>query len=356
MSVVALNDRLLAAAGSSWDGWTRVDVAALADPDPHLVDEGRHALAEDYEREDLIVLKDPRLCRLLPFWLRVFDAESIEVVAVLPIRHPAEVAASLQARNGIPQAIGRLVWLRHVLEAERCSRGLRRFHCRYDDLLRDWSGLVARAERQLGLVFAPRTETAATAIGQFLRPGLRHHSGTARFASRTGWFETVHAVLSRWADAGEDPSDHLTLDAVRARFDAAEPALGDLTGTAGSDPVDPDCDPRPIGDGSDEVAVLQALLAEYERKLERVERDNAWLRSAALAALGPDCKGALAWIGRRGLVRRLWLKELMRPGIFDPKAYLDANPDVARAGVDPLRHYLRYGLQEVRPRKPKVEP
>ncbi|MBW8301132.1 MAG: glycosyltransferase family 2 protein [Hydrogenophaga sp.] len=33
---------------------------------------------------------------------------------------------------------------------------------------------------------------------------------------------------------------------------------------------------------------------------------------------------------------------------FDSEAYLDANPDVRRAGVDPLQHYYDYGAQEGR--------
>ena len=36
-------------------------------------------------------------------------------------------------------------------------------------------------------------------------------------------------------------------------------------------------------------------------------------------------------------------------GTFDPAAYLQANPDVAAAGVDPLQHWLRYGQAEGRP-------
>ncbi len=34
--------------------------------------------------------------------------------------------------------------------------------------------------------------------------------------------------------------------------------------------------------------------------------------------------------------------------IFDAKYYLAANPDVRAAGIDPLRHYLEYGLKEGR--------
>lgn len=36
------------------------------------------------------------------------------------------------------------------------------------------------------------------------------------------------------------------------------------------------------------------------------------------------------------------------PG-FDPAAYLKANPDVARAGADPLQHWLEFGSREGRP-------
>ncbi|RVT82070.1 glycosyltransferase [Rhodobacteraceae bacterium CCMM004] len=37
-----------------------------------------------------------------------------------------------------------------------------------------------------------------------------------------------------------------------------------------------------------------------------------------------------------------------RPGFFDPQWYLEVYPDVAASGMDPLRHYLRYGRQEGR--------
>lgn len=38
----------------------------------------------------------------------------------------------------------------------------------------------------------------------------------------------------------------------------------------------------------------------------------------------------------------------MRHGLFDTKAYLELNPDVAEAGVDPVRHFILHGLKEGR--------
>lgn len=40
-------------------------------------------------------------------------------------------------------------------------------------------------------------------------------------------------------------------------------------------------------------------------------------------------------------------------GLFDPDYYLSFNPDVAAAGVDPLRHYLNFGAAEFR--NPRVD-
>ena len=39
---------------------------------------------------------------------------------------------------------------------------------------------------------------------------------------------------------------------------------------------------------------------------------------------------------------------IKRSGLFDREFYLEENPDVAGAGVDPLKHYLRFGWREGR--------
>ncbi|WP_428249907.1 phytanoyl-CoA dioxygenase family protein [Ferrovibrio sp.] len=42
----------------------------------------------------------------------------------------------------------------------------------------------------------------------------------------------------------------------------------------------------------------------------------------------------------------------MLPAGFDPALYLAANPDVAKAGADPIQHYLVFGSREGRPLRP----
>jgi hypothetical protein len=42
-------------------------------------------------------------------------------------------------------------------------------------------------------------------------------------------------------------------------------------------------------------------------------------------------------------------------GGFDPEWYLARNPDVARAGIDPLEHFLKHGQWEGRAPNPTEE-
>ena len=46
---------------------------------------------------------------------------------------------------------------------------------------------------------------------------------------------------------------------------------------------------------------------------------------------------------------------LLESELFDAEFYLDANPDVARAGVDPLDHYLWSGASEGRRPHPRYD-
>jgi hypothetical protein len=54
-----------------------------------------------------------------------------------------------------------------------------------------------------------------------------------------------------------------------------------------------------------------------------------------------------------------WMRRpspLALPAQFDPQLYLEANPDVAAAGMDPAEHYLRYGESEGRRFRPPARP
>jgi hypothetical protein len=78
--------------------------------------------------------KDPRLCLTLPFW----QAWAIpRARAVLVVRHPDEVAASLERRDGIGAEHARSLWQLYMSSAVRACQELPTLVVSYDQLCRD---------------------------------------------------------------------------------------------------------------------------------------------------------------------------------------------------------------------------
>lgn len=101
-----------------------------------------------------------------------------------------------------------------------------------------------------------------------------------------------------------------------------------------------------------EVVTLTRLLAEAGEASRRATRNAEW--AAAIAVLFQAKSGGTLSSGFLNFLPHAWhrarlLERLKREGLFDAEAYLRANPDVAQAGVDPLRHFLEHGIGEGRP-------
>lgn len=113
-----INEALLAAARSSWS-----DVAPIF-PDRNMVIAGGPAilglLRVRLAVHPVFALKDPRLCRLLPVWRPAIAAVGCRVSVVHVVRHPLDVAASLQKRNGLSIEQGLALWQEHTGRA-RCA-------------------------------------------------------------------------------------------------------------------------------------------------------------------------------------------------------------------------------------------
>ncbi len=114
--VVQLNENMLAAVSRRW---FHVDAAVAVQQ--HLdslagqfLDEIRAFLSAQSARSGNLVIKDPRLCLLLPVWLKAVDPDRFAVKLVYVNRHPAAVAASLAKRDGFPVFAGELLWLSYL--------------------------------------------------------------------------------------------------------------------------------------------------------------------------------------------------------------------------------------------------
>lgn len=209
--LVELNDEILASAGSSWDdvspfpeSWFETERARA------LRSQAMAEMRKDYGDSGLIVLKDPRICRLVPFWREVLAAFSAEPLFVVPFRNPLEVAGSLEARDGFTTAKSLLLWLRDVLSSERATRGFERSFVSYRGLLDDWRGTCARVGRQLGIDWPRGVGDVEGEIDGFLSDRLHRQRASA--------------------EQLEDREDvvHWVKEAYRALVERAEEAPGEL--------------------------------------------------------------------------------------------------------------------------------
>lgn len=228
--ICALNDRILASAGSYWNDWREFDSDWLNTPQAdNFREKAAAVLDEEYGDSRLFVFKDPRNCRLIGFWSAVFNEMEIAPVIVLPLRNPIEVAASLESRDGFDRALGHLLWLRHVLDAEYASRGMARIFASYDQLMTDWREIAKKTNKKLPFSIARPSRQVADEIDNFLSPDLRHHS--EEFSNGVDdpqlskWLHDTFAILDSWTKTGERATDFETLDRIRREFNATAAAL-----------------------------------------------------------------------------------------------------------------------------------
>jgi len=168
-----LNDELLHALGGTWsqpprfdDGWEHAS---------HLDGirvRAQQRLHEDFADAPLWVWKDPRSCLTLPFWRPLLPPTQF----VVCVRNPLDVARSLLARDGLDEAMGIDLWMRHTVAA-LAGHGTLPLLVLYDDVVDDPSTEVARIAAFLELDASPGAVARARAHLAD-NAGLRHHHTT----------------------------------------------------------------------------------------------------------------------------------------------------------------------------------
>ena len=233
LAVTRLNDRILQAGGSHWRDWSTFDERRIP-PDvvAELEAQTADALAEEFGGEKLILLKDPRMCRLMPFWRRALERAGFEARIVIPVRSPLDAALSLLDRNRIPIEEGMLLWLRHVLDAERATRDLCRCFVSFAGLLEDWRAAVAEMSGALRIEWPIASSTACGEIDGFLSSELRHHQSPRQDPrlrdAGFDWLPATHDILLNLC-SGQPATDALErLDSIHDAFDEPSRMLGPL--------------------------------------------------------------------------------------------------------------------------------
>ena len=173
--IVAWHDELLRSLGSRWDNdrplpsdWVERDITR----DIRSLLMG--ILERDFAHASLFGLKDPRMCRLMPLWLPIFQTLRIEPHFVLTVRHPWEVAESLAKRDGLEHPKSYLLWLEHLVQAISATRAHQQSVVCYEEMIDDPVKVLTGLRKELGVnLRAPFR--VRTSLRKFLETSLRHH-------------------------------------------------------------------------------------------------------------------------------------------------------------------------------------
>ena len=292
--LVDLNDELLESASSRWDDVSRFPRDWYGSTsEPAFRTRAVSTLREEYGESRFFTLKDPRICRIVPFWLSALTDFEAAPSFVLTLRNPLEVAASLKARDGFPFAKGLLLWLRHTLDAEHHTRGHLRALLSYERLLDDWESEARRVSSQLQLSWPRLSNRTRAEVDRFLAEQHRHHDHSsrdlARHAAVRDWVTAAYGELRRARDA-EDVIDTDALDAIRSALDEADAAYGPVL--AGVE-LDREEQGVRIAAQSGELERLGTEIAARDAELERIRHELAG-RSSEVERLQAELAGAAA--------------------------------------------------------------
>jgi hypothetical protein len=167
----------------------------------------------------LVLIKEPRITALPDLWFEAARQTGFDVAAVVAVRHPREVIASLAARDGTSPELASALWLKYSLLAERDTRGLPRVFVEYANLLDNWRREITRISFALAIELNSRDEGA---IEEFLQQDLRRqrHRGAVTDLFGTDWISAVYEALR--SAARDEPWDESALDRVFDAYRASE--------------------------------------------------------------------------------------------------------------------------------------
>lgn len=177
--------------------------------------------------------KDPRTCRLLPFWREVFDSIGCEANYIIALRNPLSVTSSLMARNNIPFEKGYFLWLQHIVPAILDSEGFSRVVVDYDLLMDAPLEQVSRISAALNLPMVEASSPIVRAfVDGFLDKSLRHTKYTLDDLEMDGRapFDVVSAYRILLSAAHDEtslasPDFRIRFNELNNRLEAYAPAF-----------------------------------------------------------------------------------------------------------------------------------
>ncbi|HBS80098.1 MAG TPA: hypothetical protein DD989_15875, partial [Pseudomonas sp.] len=225
IDITAFDVDLLAEMGHDWHTLAPLTPQEFERPEVEALKLRAVQLLRDKLADTTIFgLKDPRMCRLMPFWVDVFAHLKLDVSFVIACRNPMSVAHSLARRNGFALEKSYLLWLEHMLLSIKHTANGRRVFVDYDQLLGEPLVQLERISTSLGLPFSTQSQDCIEYQHEFLERSLRHTAfgpeDLRLDAAVTADAQQLHELLCELTDGRREDGDE-----VVARIEALYTAM-----------------------------------------------------------------------------------------------------------------------------------
>ena len=209
--LVQINENILRKSGLFWSTLQFLEPTDLSYP---RLEKEQKAAREFLERKlaqgGPIGLKDPRICRTLPLWQKIFVEMGVRVGYVIALRNPYEIAASLQKRDNLPIDYGLTLWCSYITDALRYTEGKSRLFVGFHQLLENSERELTRISEFLETTWNPHAESTLEYQKKFLDSDIRHHQMKKGHSLRTPASQALALAL----DAVCQKSDKKELENV----------------------------------------------------------------------------------------------------------------------------------------------
>ena len=174
--VQQLNDDLLTQLNSSWDDYMPISNKWHKQVD--ISEFRKQALAiirDEFEIENLFLIKDPRMSIVFPFWESIFHELSIDVKVIIMLRPLDEIERSLKQRNQFSFLKSRLLSMKYLLSAADVTMKSDRTFIEYTVLLKNPQRIIFSVVKKLSLEKSVNGGYLETDKAKFVDLSLRNN-------------------------------------------------------------------------------------------------------------------------------------------------------------------------------------
>ena len=387
--VYKLNQSILLDHNTSWDDYSFTVDQIKPDNLLRYQEQAKELVKSEFGPVKRIFIKDPRMCLLFPLWEKVLQEMGFKIKVIIAYRSPMEVARSLQSRDDIVVEKSLLMWSHHFFQAEKTSRNHPRMLVRYDNDLHDLEDFYESLAKFLDITV---TDEMLASAHELYSPKLKHHQLQMDNISHELpiYLKKFILLLQNNVLDKQDQLDEI----IEEFYYSKQFYLYDETNLHNK-----------IGALEDELTVVKRQLEAAENEVQfklkeihthKIRIENATNDYSHLEEKFKTTKGKLErtiikqqdqittgnevfekafrspyWNKQLGRIisgekyfrlkrvtlplakranKKMWSEKalIIESRLFSPFYYLTKNPDVWRAGIDPLNHFCKHGWKEGR--------